>query len=336
MKKFIKNIAIFLLPSILFVVVLLIIPLNKEFAFHFIKGNCYNHGEWLYQRIFENQAPVDVAFIGSSRTLHAVNDKALGKTLSGKTGSDLNVVNFGFCQQGRNFQYAVLKDLLKHKHPKLVIIEITEDERRSTHQSYPYIADARDIVFSPCLNSYYWTDLVKAIAVRWEQLKFNLFFKTDLNSKNASLYGYSSIDRVVTNDELKQNREYWNKRILRDHKSFWGKFLDSYPKYFLEKTIDLLNEDSVEFCFLFIPTANVDIENSLFDSYYQQFGKCYYLKPSKYSDQSLWLDASHFNDEGSLKVIDELSEFVMDELCLKPLTQTLPSDDNSGLQSEPK
>ncbi|MFA9389495.1 MAG: hypothetical protein ACERKD_06790 [Prolixibacteraceae bacterium] len=316
MKNLIKHIVFFLLPIFLIVGLILLLPLNKEFAFHFIKGNCYNHGEWLYERIFENETPVDVAFIGSSRTLHAVNDKVLEELVLQKTGNKLNVANLGFCQQGRNFQYSVLKDLLKHKHPSLVVIEITEDEQRSSHQSFPYIADMIDVLTAPFLNAYYLSDLMKAINVRWEQLKFTLIFKTKLNSNQKSNYGYGSMDRVATPDEIQQNRAYWNRRILRDHSSDIGRYLDHYPFYFVQKSIELLKKNQVEFCFLFVPTSNPDIKESVFNRYYENLASCYSISPSNYQNGDLWLDASHFNNKGAQLVADELLGFLEDELCL--------------------
>lgn len=331
MKKFFKRILVFALPILVLVIVLMAIPLDKNFAYHFIKGNCYNHGEWLYHRIFENQAPVDVAFIGSSRTLHAVNDELLENAIEEKTGEQRNIVNLGFCQQGRNFQYSMLKDLLKHKHPKLVVMEITEDEPRSTHQSYPYIADMNDILVAPCLNTYYWSDLFKAIVVRWEQLKFKLFFHENLKFGNRSKYGYSSLDRVVTEKEVEQNRNYWNKRILRDHSSRFGQFLDSYPFFFINKSLALLERENINYCFLFIPTSNTDIKGSVFDQFYREKGNCYYINPTEYNQREFWLDASHLNDKGSEKLLDQLTQMLTEELCLKPIPEGLPLDGNSDL-----
>lgn len=307
-------------------------PLDKNFAYHFIKGNCYNHGEWLYQRIFENETPVDVAFIGSSRTLHSANDQLIERAISEKTGKELNVVNLGFCQQGRNFQYSVLKDLLKHKHPRLVVIEITEDEPRSTHQSFPYIADSYDVLSAPFLNQYYLPDLFKAVVVRWEQLKYKLFFRTELKIGNRSNYGYSSLDRVVTEQEVQQNSAYWNHRILRDHTSWSGRFLDNYPFHFISKSLALLKSKKIDYCFLFIPTSNTNIKGSVFDQFYQKTGNCYYIDPENYKQREYWLDASHFNDKGSEKLVDQLSDLLTEELCLKPIIEDSLSDDNSGLQ----
>ena len=208
MKIAISKILLFLIPFIVVVITLIVLPVSKDFGYHFIKGNCYNHGAWLYDRIFENETPVDIVFLGSSKTLHGINEKVIETKINERTGKNINVVNFGYCQLGRNFLYSILKDLLKHKNPKLVFIEISEDESRSTHNSYPYIADSKDLVFSHLFNQYYLPDLFRGIVLRWEFYKTKLIFGIEEKTPNLYNYGYAGSNRITIDYEIERNKKY--------------------------------------------------------------------------------------------------------------------------------
>ena len=94
MKTIFQNSALFLLPII---VLLLFIPINVRKQYEGLSGDCANHAIWIYDRIVKNETPIDIAFIGSSHTMHAVNDKSLTENSHGK-----NITNLGYCRFGRN------------------------------------------------------------------------------------------------------------------------------------------------------------------------------------------------------------------------------------------
>jgi len=316
-KQLRNKIILFLLPIVAIVLILFFIPINKRFAYHFIKGNCYDHGAWMYDRIYENEMPVDIAFIGSSRTLHAINEPLVEEKLNKATNGGFHVLNLGYCKQGRNFQYAVLKDLLSKKHPKLVVIEVSEDEQRSSHPSYPFIADTKDLLVAPFLNQYYIGDLFKSLTMRWEYIKNKLVFHDDKYPIDLSAFGYGSSTRVASEQEAIDNDRYWQRRLCRGYDGTWNKFLDSYPLYFLQKSIDLLNNKGIEYCFLYIPSMKKDVTQSVFHSYFEKKGKVYSISPNKYDKIDFWMDGTHFNDKGSDTISHDISNFLIEELCLK-------------------
>lgn len=296
--------------------VMLFFPVSKSFSYHFIKGNCYNHGAWIYDRIFENDTPVDVAFIGSSHSLHGINEVGIEKEIVSKTGKEIQISNFGYCQMGRNFQYAVLKDLLKEKQPKLVVIEIAEDESRVSHSSFPFIADTEDILSSHFLNQYYLSDLFKAVVLRWEYYKAKFVFGFENYSINKSNYGYGSSTRIASKSEIEKNKENYKNIIKRDHEGLAGNFLDNYPFYFLNKSVQLLKENNIDFVFLFIPTSNVDIEKSFLNNRYEEISRVYNISPLNFTDIENWMDGSHLNDTGSKKISNQVAAIISEELCL--------------------
>ena len=77
MKRIAKNIIFFILPFLIGIVVLFFIPVNKKFSYNFVKGECDNKASWIYNRIFEDERQIDIAFTGASQTSCAIMDKVI-------------------------------------------------------------------------------------------------------------------------------------------------------------------------------------------------------------------------------------------------------------------
>ena len=60
----------------------------------------------------------------------------------------------------------------------------------------------------------------------------------------------------------------------------------------------------------------LDNEKSVFDEKYKDIAPLYSISPKKYMSLNHWLDASHFNDTGSLEVAKEIEKILKTELCL--------------------
>ena len=141
------------------------LPYDKQYGYHCLLESC-GRRVWNYSRIFENKNPVDVAFIGSSRTICAVQDSLLENILPQPT----QFVNLGFCRYGRSLHYAFVKDLLSRHQPACVVLEVNEKESRFSHPDFPYVADGRDLIF-PVFRQGYLQQLVMGVQARFE---FNL------------------------------------------------------------------------------------------------------------------------------------------------------------------
>ena len=173
MKQILLKIALFFSLMMIPIVALFITPYSKEFAYHYIENDCYNHGAWIYDRITKNQASIDVAFIGSSHTIHAFQEEKMEVIL----GSNYHLTNLGYCRYGRNLQYSLLKLLLQHKSPKLIVLEVSEDEEKNSHDIFPYIAKTCDLLFTPTLiNRDYLSDLYYGASARLECFKATYIF----------------------------------------------------------------------------------------------------------------------------------------------------------------
>lgn len=314
MKRILLKIALFFSLLILPFLVMIVAPYSEKFAFHYIEKDCYNHGAWIYDRIVQNPTPADVAFIGSSHILHAIQEKKI-EELSG-TGS--HMVNLGYCRYGRNLEYVVLSLLLKHKSPKLVVIEVHEEEEKDSHDIFPYLASTRDLFLSPTLfNRDYFSDLFYGMSARLEQFKSCCIFRKDYGEPGTERYGYASSDRTSTEEELKENETEWTKRLSRNEDKTIEKLQAKYPLAYLNKTIRLLNEKKIPFLFIYLPEYGSALKSPKYAAYYQN--KAPLLIPPQHilNDASNWMDAGHFNDKGSGLLSEWMAEQLKSELCIE-------------------
>ncbi|MEM6726359.1 MAG: hypothetical protein AAF598_20115, partial [Bacteroidota bacterium] len=123
------------------------VPRDPKQAYHFVRQDCYEHGDWIHQRLFEQSLPVDVAFLGTSVTIHAVHDSLVQVALSSMLPQDstLEVVNLGYCRPGMDLHYTILKDVFATKRPRLVVLEIPRASNTDSHPIFANLAEAEEI-----------------------------------------------------------------------------------------------------------------------------------------------------------------------------------------------
>lgn len=314
MKKLTIKILKFCVLPIVIGVLCFYIPTPRIFNYNYIKDDCYNHGAWIYNRIAQNNTPADVAFIGSSHSIHAFNEPIIEKKLIG-----LHAVNFGYCRMGRNLQYVLLKDILKHKHPKLVIIEITEEETKNSHDIFPFLAENNDLFFSKtAINRDYFSDLINGFITRFEAIKQTYIFRKRYPEADMTNYGYGSSDRIAPIDELNNNISAWEKRKKKNSNPTLKNIQLKYPKAYLEAMTKLLYEKDIPFCFVYLREFGSKLEEPIDMKYYETIAPVLILPNTIFPNTDLWMDGSHLNDRGAeicsewiaTKIPDMISECI--------------------------
>lgn len=313
MKQILLKIALFFSLLAIPFVALFIFPYSEEFAYHYIEHDCYNHGAWIYDRITNNPTPIDIAFIGSSHTIHAYQDKKMEEML----GTNDHIVNLGYCRFGRNLEYTLLRMLLEHKTPKFIVIEVHEDEEKNSHNIFPYLAKTDDLLMTPtAFDRDYFADLFHGASARLEYFKTKYIFRKSYPDPSPDLYGYAASDRKVTEEELKENQNAWRKRLGQTQFQAVEKIQMKYPLAYLEKMIDLIKEKKIPFLFVYLPEFGSKLKSPKYASHYQNIAPL--LIPPQYifDDTSNWMDTSHFNDKGSGLISEWMAEQLKIELCV--------------------
>ena len=101
-----------------------------------------------------------MVFIGPSRTEAGVNAPVLAANLAARA-LPANVVNFSLPESGRNMNYAVIAQMYQTKHPKLIVLGVTEKPSRFGHSAFKYVAP-RDLIVDPgyLADFKYFADLL--------------------------------------------------------------------------------------------------------------------------------------------------------------------------------
>lgn len=313
MRQVLLKISLFFGLLMIPFVVLFNTPFSKEFAYHFIKDDCYNHGAWIFERITRNPAPIDIAFIGSSHTIHAFQEKKIQEIL----GSGYRATNLGYCRYGRNLEYTLLKLLLEHKSPRIIVVEVHEDEEKNSHDIFPYLAENKDLLLTPTLiNRDYFSDLFHGTSARLECFKAKFVFKTKNQEITTDLYGYATSDRNVTKEELKENEKAWERRLNRIDNKLIKEMQLKYPLAYLKKMISLIKEKNIHLIFVYLPESGSKLAIPKHATIYQNAGPLFIPPQSIFADATNWMDTSHLNDKGSELLSKWMAEQLKNELCI--------------------
>lgn len=292
---------------------LFLIPVDKKFSYNFVEGECDNKASWIYQRIFEQEENIDIAFLGASQTSCGVMDDFLENKINKHSGTEIKVANLGYCRRGRDIQYIMTKDLFKQKAPNILVIEVAEDEPKKSHPVFPYLAESPDLWGSfVFFNQRFFLNIWKGIIVRFEFLKFRLFYDEKIiSSKINPDFGYLPSAQIAPPEILNQNKADWANRLSKLKPDIIRKIELNYSKHYLEKTIQLARQNNCEVLFLYLPESGSNIKTPLINDYYKTLGKLILLPGSITTNKLNWKDATHFNNSGAL----EVSAFIALELA---------------------
>jgi hypothetical protein len=300
MKKLFINVVVFLIP---FLILVIILPVDKRFKYQGLKDDCYNHGIWIYDRIFNNSKPIDIAFIGSSHTINGVNDKLISEKLNGTLA-----VNIAYCRLGRNLDYVLLKELLKGKKPEYVIFEVREEEDRYSHPIFPFMAETSDVVLAnPFFNREIFSDIWTHFAYKIEITQDYIYKHNSEVPIRKNNFGFASPADTASFaklEEIKQKRSI-HKNELSD---FEQNFHSNFSKGYLKKINEICKENGVEIIFLYLPSYCTNHEKPFEYKTYINYGKVLIPPNNIFDNPTNWIDENHLNRSGANKLSDWIAE----------------------------
>lgn len=301
---------LFLLPVLLVIAGLLIIPLNKKQCYSFMQDNCLGKSNWIYNRLFERDENIDIAFIGTSHIMDAVDEDVAADFMK-RRGVKRGIANLGYCRIGRNMDYAIVKDLFKQKRPGCIVLEVRERENRDGHMDFGYIADSRDVLTPVMLfNDNYFTDLYNGIIVRLEILKDNLLGK--------SKAGRGVVQYARKPDSTIANAGYLD-GIMRERvgkweysKGFGRWFYNRYSFAYIDNICSLAADNNCTVIFLYLPGYG-SIPQPEEMEFYMARGKVLLPPRDIYDNPANWKDQDHMNAFGSAALSEWLAVEIMQD-----------------------
>jgi hypothetical protein len=275
----------------------------------------------VYERIARDPRPIDIAFIGTSRTMNGIDDRGIGETLA-KAGVRANVANLGVIFMGRDMHLFLTKQLLANKMPQLIVLEINDHEPPYGHPLMPYVASASDMF---CCR--FWTDLnfpkmfllflkeqfYGSLSMLWPSAALST------GALRAREYGWDPVDRTW-DARLPQNPSLGDRLenlVGSGPRAAAYKVVSSFGDQTVRQIVDLARSSHVKILFLYLPeyryAADLRPENIRF---YNDMGPVLIPPRNMVADKLSWWDYAHLNRNGALKLVPYLSAAMADQLVI--------------------
>jgi len=317
---------------------MILLPHDKFLRYLALNDGQAPTAHWIYERINRDPTPIDIAFVGTSRTAFSIHSARMQKQLE-ELDSPAHVVNLHIVKMGRNMQFVVAKELLTHRKVSLLVLEMDDIEVRSPHPDFIYLADGSDVIGAPLfINFRYWSDLA-----RLPGRQFGLFADTQLQKRGWATstflpppYEGSNFDHsefILTQDGVRHDRDthYTRAQIEALSKSENNKVtprilpesLDwleyRMPRYYIEKILSLAEASGTRVVFLYLPKYGAPKSCETCGPWY---GAHVTINPwAEMQSPGLWEDEAHMNWDGAKVVTD----FVATEIVSRHLLDSTKS-----------
>lgn len=283
-----------------------------------------NRVRWIYERIHFDATPIDVVVVGSSRTGAAVSSPRLEADLRA-LGQPLHTVNFSLPEAGRDLNWVIFDEVLRTKHPRLVVIGVVEKPSRFGHPAYKYVAPAAAVADPAYFgNLNYLTNLaylpyrqIRLAAAALLPSLFDLPTRFDsaryAGSNDDTTVSFTAGDGTVVDRGRRVEAASLAAGVGRyEHGLHPPLLVDRWrdvefgdDRAYVGRMVALARAHGATVAFLFLPyyTGPADIQERQF---YQRFGPI--VDASFVARHDEWYsDAAHLNHVGALVLTDWLA-----------------------------
>lgn len=285
MNRLIRHILLFLLPVVL---VLILLPLEQRMAYQGLKDDCFDHGLWIHDRIFNHKKEIELLFLGSSHTINAVDDELIEK----ETG--ISTANLGYCRLGRNLHELLLNEVLEQHRPRMLILEIRETEDEHSHPIYPFLGSTAEVLIPDFVwNRDYLDDVQTHLTYKLDLFQDRLWGVEAMPIRQEA-HGFSV--NVDTADFKEMHRILWTKRIA-DPAALEGLNMQ-FPKSALQRIVKICEQQDIELVFLYLPSYGIP-ESQAPSAFYSEIAPVIIPPDSILRNISFWHDPQHLNKAGA-------------------------------------
>ena len=301
-----------------------LLPDDPYMRFATLDATIQNRVRWIYERIHFDPVPIDVAIIGPSRTGAGVSSPRLEADLRA-SGHPWHTVNFSLPENGRDLNWVIFQELLKTKHPKLIVVGVIEKPGRFGHPAYKYVAPAADVVDPAYFGNLNY--LSNLIYLPYRQLRLaaarvvpDLF---DLPTHfDPAHYAGSNDDTTVTfragdgtlvqreavvpRDALLVGKKKYERGVRPPKLGSRGADIEfGDDRAYVRRIAHLAHDHGVRIAFLFLPyyAGPADVQERRF---YEQYGPV--LDGHFVAAHDKWFsDVAHLNHAGAIVLSDWLA-----------------------------
>ncbi len=245
------------------------LPHDPYIRYQSMAGTIFDRTRWIYERIHFDDAPIDIAFIGSSRTARGVISPAIEDGLK-RAGLDKRVVNFSLPASGFDIRLTLARELLEARDVELLVISLVEQFPRDGHQAFRDLATAADILNSPWIVNRNLPENVARLPIRQIQLATKTWLPGAFGYQadfDPAAYAGTSIDPRLFNATTNRAAESAAEIAALDKESNfrrrsltppilpeplqWVEF--GIPRSYIRRIAALADEHGTKLVFLYLP-----------------------------------------------------------------------------------
>lgn len=272
------------------------LPYDRQYAYNQLLSNC-DKGNWMYSRIFLNPTPIDIAFLGTSRTDSGIRDSLLEAIVNQNRDTALHVANFGFCRFGRTLDYLILKDILKKHRPKIVVLEAHPVQTRFSHDDFPCIADTRELL-TVKYHPQYLRQLVKGIMFRLHY-HFAVVDKKRPYADEADKTYLFRAHKVKEKAALEQKLKIRQKKKAKETTGLKQKRID-YSSEYVRRIAALADAYGFELKIMYMPGTCTDFPDEPKEAaFYRSLGELWLPPRAVFETPEHCADVDHLTEPGA-------------------------------------
>lgn len=300
------------------------LPHDAYVRYQAMSGTIFERVQWAYERIHFDDTPVEIAFIGSSRTARGVISTDLEARLAAK-GIDKRIVNFSIPAAGFDIRYVLARELLSQKSPDLLVISVVEQFPRLGHQAFGELATAGEVLGSPWIVNATLPENLARLPLRQMQLALASWIPEAFGYRrkfDPGAYVGTSIDPRIFNpgkrsrsktleeiEALKRESRFRRRSITRPilpETLGWVEF--GIPRTYLRRIAELAEAHGVQLAFLHLPFYGgypEPFERAWLEQYGPVLTADFLLENPLYYN-----DVAHVSELGAEQITDWLAEEV--------------------------
>ena len=313
-----KQVVLNVVVPLLLLLGVMLVPYPSSLRYRSLDGDAEKF-RWVYSRLHEQTAPLDLALIGTSRTMGAVNDSLVQAELERRYGLEIATANLGVSWQGRDMAYLMTRTVLENKACRFLVIEVQESLARTGHPLFGTLAESVDIVEAPLLiNRGYFTNLWRLPrreaenVTRYLGLQLGLPVTVeDLGTLADRAHFPFSHDAVPGPAEMaRMNAEFEARKQWRVLPEQLDGLEFGMPRSYLRKCVALARESGVDLVFLYLPYFGYQ-GSPQDEQFFREHGTLLMPPTAILEEAENWYDATHLNTAGNRLI----SAWLVDELA---------------------